>query len=281
LGANAGKTCGTRKKRSGEFSTALDFPGWKTQYVKAVKGCYAHTHEDVPYFGFGNCPAKHVKPADLESLKSDEEVVDFYLSVLRTECIGVIRGQILKLIELGLIQKKEDKTYHLNMEYKKLRNPKFNFHEMTLGGTGAIFALFSQHYQHLIKNPIEKPETPDGKKLTRSVNTAIDLVLQMLEKSRDYGRLHMIALTRHSIMAARMGFSKLAQDQQNIENQCTDCQEDLDLINNDKLAMMSLLQFLKYGLHDVDTKGTNPHEAYIEFYKKNVKLNEFKVQQFS
>jgi len=62
-------------------------------------------------------------------------------------------------------------------------------------------------------------------------------------------------------------FDKLRQDHQNLER-CADCTKDLEINASDRLQVVGLLEFVKYGLSPVE-KGEDSKAIFTEFFNKN------------
>lgn len=98
---------GRRRKRSTTIDPRVQvYPGWKTQYTNPIPpGVTLLKEVDTVFFGFGNCPFE--KPND-SLLKSDkvEDVMKYYQSVLRIQCLepmNILVGTFLsnKLLQLN------------------------------------------------------------------------------------------------------------------------------------------------------------------------------------
>jgi len=134
----------------------------------------------------------------------------------------------------------------------------------------------------LEKYKTEKPTSPDGHHISKSVRGAIDMILSGLKKIRSKTELrrHMIACTRHAISGARFIFLKLAQDTENMAD-CQDCVEDKEMNFNDRLVVMALVQYLKIGLLAVDIHDKDINESFNTFFTKNRENLVSKVNTFS
>lgn len=87
-----------------ELDDEMYLPGWKMQYVKVPEPKITLLHEGDIFYGLGSCPYKAVTPADLDNAKSPEEIVRFYMAVLRTWCLEKEFEAIMTLIKDGALQ---------------------------------------------------------------------------------------------------------------------------------------------------------------------------------
>jgi hypothetical protein len=86
----------------------FEHPGWKTQF-EAIEPNVTMKHEDDIFYGFGNCPHKKLTPVDLQNAKTDDEVLDFYMGLLRTYCIQRQKHYFRTLIQSGYLEVTKDK----------------------------------------------------------------------------------------------------------------------------------------------------------------------------
>jgi len=97
-----------------------NFPGWKTQYKVPVKGITAEDNKSgIFFYGFGNCPFTPYTAEEFKKAKSKEEVINFYVKVIRADCSFFAVPHIMKLIDTGRLGIK-DKTFELKAEADKL-----------------------------------------------------------------------------------------------------------------------------------------------------------------
>jgi len=85
----------------------VDHPGWKTQYELITPNITLKYDEDI-FFGVGNCPYQTLRPEDLERAQDEDEVIDFYMGLLRTYCQANQKKYIKKLIQTGYLEIKEN-----------------------------------------------------------------------------------------------------------------------------------------------------------------------------
>jgi len=78
-------------------------PGWKTQGGKVSANSTINL-ENNGFYGLGPCPATKVAYADLQKASSEDEIIDFYMKLLRTHCLDKEKSFIKNLIKNGVIK---------------------------------------------------------------------------------------------------------------------------------------------------------------------------------
>jgi len=96
----------------------LDYPGWKTQYVKPSKDITLQNEGEI-FYGFGNCPHVPTQGSELENSKTQDEITSFYSRVLRAECLVATKPIIDGLIKDGILAL-NDKAFDLVADHKSL-----------------------------------------------------------------------------------------------------------------------------------------------------------------
>jgi len=76
--------------------------GWKLQYQNATPKATLE-HEDEIFYGLGNCPYMPTSPSQLNQSVTKEEIVDFYVRLMRTDCLSGKRIYILSLLQEGYL----------------------------------------------------------------------------------------------------------------------------------------------------------------------------------
>jgi len=96
----------------------LDYPGWKTQFHAPSKDVTFKSSKSPKsiFYGLGNCPYVESGPTDLQGASTNEEVISFYLTKLRAQCISWMTEYASKLIEVGLINVR-DKALEINQTH--------------------------------------------------------------------------------------------------------------------------------------------------------------------
>ena len=90
--------------------------GWKLQYQPAAP--YATLKQDVIFYGLGNCPYKKISPADLAKASTIDELVDFYMTVMKTECLTDKKKYVYELIQDGyLVQHEQHLLVPADLKY--------------------------------------------------------------------------------------------------------------------------------------------------------------------
>lgn len=78
-------------------------PGWKTQFLTKLKPNITLTWDGEIFYGFGNCPHVPLAPAKLLQAENDEDVIAFYLQLLRTHCNAESRKHATSLLRDGFL----------------------------------------------------------------------------------------------------------------------------------------------------------------------------------
>jgi hypothetical protein len=82
-------------------------PGWKLQYEIAQNQGKAEDEDDAIFYGLGNCPYKKASPDMIKPSATVDELIEFYMTVMRTECLAESRTYLKSLVEKGYLAKND------------------------------------------------------------------------------------------------------------------------------------------------------------------------------
>ncbi|XP_035706528.1 uncharacterized protein LOC110849132 [Folsomia candida] len=272
---------GRRKRATDTTTPSIDYPGWKTQFGNPTKGLILAKEEETYFFGFGNCPSQ--KPDEAALLKSakTEDVISYYRTVLRTDCLPATSGLINGYVSQGII-KLNDKNIELVADHRFLTQAKLGLPELIMvsGATelSAFSIVFQDHYKRG-KSPSAQVGPDGSRKISKSTGFIGEVFLTYLKLARQSARHHVATLSRTAVLNLNTIFTKLAQDEQNLQR-CADCVEGKEVNLNDRLYIMGLSLFIKKGL-GFDEKEPNIFKAFETFYKGNADKFEKFVNVYS
>jgi hypothetical protein len=103
-----------------EINPYLAYPGWKTQFSVPQAGSTSKI-DSVLFYGMGNCPCPTpVNSDEITMAQSPNDLVEFYLKVLRADCLEDRRAIIsTRLLEEGML-KVEGQALRLNPDHATL-----------------------------------------------------------------------------------------------------------------------------------------------------------------
>jgi hypothetical protein len=127
----------------------------------------------------------------------------------------------------------------------------------------------------------QDPESrgPDKSPITRSVQFLSNMILKGLDVARGPARQHLIHLTRHLIIIAKVTYTKLLQDFDFLDS-CSKCVADKELNYNDRIEVMSLIEFMIKGLGPLDEGDQDVTESYDKFFSHNLSAIQARVSVF-
>lgn len=103
--------------------------------------------------------------------------------------------------------------------------------------------------------------------------------MNYITESRTNSQLHFVRLTRNLVGTLKIGFNKLSQDQVELEA-CPGCVEDKSINFNDRVQLMSLMQFIIHGLEPVEAGKLPIDPAFKKFYTNNKAAVESRVNSY-
>ncbi|XP_035716596.1 uncharacterized protein LOC118439410 [Folsomia candida] len=250
-----------------------DYPGWKTQFATNLSaGAYfaQEKRTDGPtFYGFGNCPQTDavVQP---KTFSNYEEALNFYQKVLRTDCFDYMKPLLELTLSSGLVTW-ANPHFEFVDGHEFLKNPILPIKDlMTLTTAAELVAFTTVHKAALPSNWTPFPFLPvtDKKPISPSVALLSQIFLKYLSITRQKARPHMIHLSRHLLHTANSALKKLGEDGQNLEK-CTEsgCVKDKEMNQNDKCAMMGIIQFIKKRLGQLDKENWTDADVVSSFEK--------------
>ncbi|OXA44330.1 uncharacterized protein LOC118438204 [Folsomia candida] len=277
-----------RKKR--DVSKLVDdplkkYPGWKTQFSASISpGAYS-SHENITdgpiFYGFGNCPTSGAIGAG-KNFSTSHEALDFYQKALRTDCFAYMKPLLELTLTTGVVN-----WANPHFEFKEghdfLTKPILPLKDLvTLTSAAELVAFTTVHKSALPPSWTPTAFLPGiGKKpISPSVSFLTQVCLKYLALVRQKARPHMIHLTRHILHSTNSALKKVAEDGQNLEK-CADagCDKDKEVNQNDKTALMGIVQFIKRGLGPVD-KGMATDGELVTLFEKFFIENEEAIGKF-
>ncbi|XP_035706887.1 uncharacterized protein LOC118435267 [Folsomia candida] len=257
-----------------------DHPGWKTQFEIIVPNVTLK-YDDEIFYGMGNCPHRsNLGPNTLAGLVREDEIIDFYMGLLRTYCLSERRKYVKTLIREGYLQVK-NKLIVVPESCKFLKLPKLTQKETEKLSSAFELTVFTLTYADAVKIGVNEASvlTSDGARISRSVKYLLDMSLLNLKMSRELAHRHSVRLSRNLITSLTTVLTKLRQDIDSIKT-CDGCTLDRDIIHNDSMQLMGLTQFVIHGLSSVSANDAI-RPAFESFYTAHKDLIHRKVVQLN
>lgn len=177
-----------------------DHPGWKTQFEIIVPNVTLK-YDDEIFYGMGNCPHRsNLGPNTLAGLVREDEIIDFYMGLLRTYCLSERRKYVKTLIREGYLQVKNKLivvpesckflyvydsggtlTFGLINQFINIfsKLPKLTQKETEKLSSAFELTVFTLTYADAVKIGVNEASvlTSDGARISRSVKYLLDMSL--------------------------------------------------------------------------------------------------------
>jgi len=140
----------------------------------------------------------------------------------------------------------------------------------------------TQMYSSIVANikiPRQSPQSPDGSHISPSVEFLTKLSIEYVTMANKEAPLHLVHLTRGLVGTLKTAFNKLTEDDMDLQY-CAGCTEDKTLNYNDRLQLMSLMQFLIHGLEPVEQGKMKPRDVFEKFFTANKPAIESRVKGY-
>jgi hypothetical protein len=209
----------------------------------------------------GNCPHRGLLPHDLYNAESDEEIIDFYMSLIRTYCNTKQKKYIQQLVNRGYLEVR-NKLIVVPEDCKYLTIPKLTQKETEQLSAAFELSVFTLTYADQLKrgSVLDPVREEDGSRITRSTKFLIDMSLLSLKLSRDLCPLHAIRLSRNLVTTLITSITKLKQDFVALSF-CDECVQDKEITQNDSRQLMTMIRFI---IHEYANEN-NPRELRPAF----------------
>lgn len=246
-----------------------DKPGWKTEFLD-IRENVTVEHEDVIFYGLGSCPFQKKTYSQLKKIARPEEIIEFYLTVMKTGCINKEKLRALLLVVDALLEF-DDKTLIIPSSHNYIKERKLTAGEMGSFSRAFQLSMITKTFVFFGENQDSKitdPYSPDGTPISRSLRFITEWTMISLDERMLNFPMHLVRLTRNNIMTLRTVLTKLHIDRKRLDN-CSACSLDKELNYNDRLQVDSLIHFLIQGLGPVAKGNVDPRTAFNIFYLKN------------
>jgi len=139
--------------------------------------------------------------------------------------------------------------------------------------------VMTKAYVGEMKERKKNPKSPDSSPISPSTNFLTNLALNYITESSVSSQLHFIRLSRNLIGTLKIGFTKLTQDRTALEL-CEKCTEDKTINYNDRIQVLSIIQFIIHGLDPVEHGKLDIDLAFNNFYTQNKAAIETRVNSY-
>ena len=139
--------------------------------------------------------------------------------------------------------------------------------------------VMTRTYVDEVKERRRKPKSPDSTPISRSISFLTELAMNYITESSLNSPLHFIRLTRNLVGTLKIGFTKLTQDRAELES-CVKCTADKAINYNDRVQLMSIIQFIFHGLEPVEQGKLDVDPAFNTFFTENKAAIESRVNSY-
>jgi hypothetical protein len=240
----------------------------------------------VIFYGLGNCEQKSPPPIELFDSKEPEKVIEYYLKVLRVDCMTNAKERVMNLFnEKFLVFGESRDIFEVAKNNPVVNQARLKPMEMRKLSIAFELSAFSKTYQRMrtAKFPtsgfIEEPSC----KISRSVSFLTELSLYYIRKARQVSPSHSVRLTRNLLKTLRTVLTKLHQDTLELGQKCPDpgCKLDKMVTEGDKFRTVSLIEFIIHGMGPYHKGAKELKPAFEEFVKLNQQAITERVAEFS
>ncbi|ODM90809.1 hypothetical protein Ocin01_15873 [Orchesella cincta] len=278
----AGRAFGTLDPELDAIEHSKSLRGWKTQHRPPVPNITL-SYSGIIFYGLGNCEQKDLPDINLWKSGEPLKVIEYYLKVLRTDCMEKASDRITELVNTGILMiYGNDAFFRIPIHHPLIRQPRLTPKEMKQLSLAFEFHAFTKTY-HILRTEKGFPtsgvlEESHGI-ISRSGGFLTELTYYILSKARRFSPEHSVRITRNLLRTLRTVMTKTRQDSFALEK-CADCTFDKEVVEGDKFRVMSLIQFIIHGMGPFERGSWEVKPLFLDFVNINKEAIWQRVREF-